>query len=152
MKKIVAITAALSVLIGAAFGQEYKSRLPYPAEQNRIAGVTKYIQDVYLQLTTPKVITAGPYFATNYNDGVLFPYAPAAAGTINIVLPNPTNNVGRKYEVSNAGQAACLFTNNGAGWKFWNLHGNVLDNGFAISSNKVGWVYSTGTNWAAYSK
>jgi hypothetical protein len=152
MKKLVAITAAMAVLVGAAFGQEYKSRLPTPTEQNRIAGVSKYIQDVYLQLTTPKVLMSGPYYATNYNDGVLFPYASSVATTIGVVLPNPTNNVGRKYEIVTAGQAISWVTNNNAGWKIWDLHGNVAGNGFAIASNKVAFVYSTGTNWAAYLK
>lgn len=148
MKKFLLITAGLAFLAGVTSGQEYKSRLPTPAEQNRIAGTTKYIQDTYLQLTTPKLVTSSPYFATNYNDGVLIVHG--AAGNYLITLPNPTNNVGRRYQISAVHPAKVLLTNNNAGWKFFNLATAGNDVGVFCETNKSAIVFSTGTNWAVH--
>lgn len=148
MKKFLLITAGLAFLAGVTSGQEYKSRQPYPSEQARIAGTTEYVQDTYLQLTTPKVVNSTPYFATNYNDGLLVFHGTSADYLV--VLPNPTNNVGRRYQISAVVPARCLLTNNNAGWKFFNMVTGGNDNGVAVASNKTTMVFSTGTNWAAF--
>lgn len=159
MKKLVAITAAMAVLIGAALGQEYKSRLPTPTEQNRIAGVTSYIQDELLRSKTIRALVVpmvlSNYVLNAYNDGVVFFIAGSNTVVGRATLPNPTNNLNRRYELTlGTNISSFVVTNNtGAnGFQFWNVLTTASTNSFTIPSNGVAYFYSTGTNWIGYTR
>jgi hypothetical protein len=154
MKKLVAITAAMAVLIGAALGQEYKSRLPTPTEQNRIAGVTSYIQDELLRSKTPRYFDATNisqfYYATNWYDGVIVARStPVTNWTTFVFLPNPTNNINRRFEIIAIGAVNPVLTNT-SGFGIVNANTGTSASNLAVNSNKIAVVYSTGTNWIGY--
>ena len=152
MKNLIAIAAGLCFLAGVASGQEYKSRLPYPAEQNRIAGVTSYIQDEYLRRTTPRWVTTSlSYDATNWYDGVILVRTNGDV-LVHVALPNPTNNTGRRYEVSTGLFPRAVLTNRQASGAtaFRSMDGETNNSWLFIPSNKTAVVYSTGTNWTGY--
>jgi hypothetical protein len=150
MKKFLLITAGLAFLAGVTSGQEYKSRQPTPTEQSRIAGVTKYIQDQYLQSTTPRfVVNSLSYDATNYYDGVIFLRTNTTV-LVHVALPNPTNNTGRRYEVFTGGACTAVLTNRQTSSLFRSAEGETNAAWLFIPSNKVAVVYSTGTNWTGY--
>lgn len=154
MKNLIAIAAGLCFLAGVASGQEYKSRLPYPAEQNRIAGVTSYIQDELLRSKTPRYFDATNisqlYYATNWYDGVIVARStPVTNWTTFIVLPNPTNNINRRFEIIAIGAINPVLTNT-SGFGIVNANTGVSASNLAVNSNKIAVVYSTGTNWIGY--
>jgi hypothetical protein len=153
MKKLIAILAGLGVIVGAAVAQEYKSRQPYPNELARVAGVTSYVQDEYLRRTTPRWVTTSlSYDATNWYDGVVFVRTNGNV-TVFVALPNPTNNVGRRYEVSTGLFPQVILTNKqqaASSTAFRIIDYETNGPSLLIPSNKVAVAYSTGTNWTVY--
>lgn len=155
MKKFLLITAGLAFLTGAATGQEYKSRQPTPTEQSRIAGITSYVQDELLRSKTPKfidMVTSSNYSATAYNDGLLFVRSYNTAALCRITLPNPTNNINRRFEIVPVKHASLSLTNGfGAnGFQIADINSFAWTNSLAVASNKTVFVFSTGTNWIGY--
>lgn len=156
MKKFLLITAGLAFLAGVTSGQEYKSRQPTPTEQSRIAGITSYVQDELLRSKTPKfidMVTSSNYLATAYNDGLLFVRSYNTAAVCVITLPNPTNNINRRFELVPVKTASLLLTNGsfGAnGFQIADINTVTWTNSLAVASNKTAFVFSTGTNWIGY--
>lgn len=154
MKKFLSIAAGLAFLAGAATGQEYKSRQPYPAEVARIAGITSYAQDELLRSKTPRYfqVTAinQSYYATNWYDGVLVVRSATATNwTVFVHLPNPTNNINRRFEVIAVSAINPVLTNT-SGFGIVNANTGTSASALAVNSNKTAIVFSTGTNWIGY--
>lgn len=154
MKKLLSIAAGIVFLAGVTSGQEYKSRLPTPTEQARIAGITSYVQDELLRSKTPRYfeVTAinQSYYATNWYDGVLAVRSSTATNwTVFVHLPNPTNNINRRFEVIAVNAINPVLTNT-SGFGIVNANSGTSASALAVNSNKTAIVYSTGTNWIGY--
>jgi len=152
MKSLLKIAGVLTLLVmgGAAFAQTYKSREPTPDERRRVAGVSQYVEDVFKRDHVPVWVNGGPLFynVTNSTDGLLFVVTNRTV-IVHIVLPNPTNNIGRKFEIIPVG-ACTLILSNLQGCTFTGLPGQTVATTWAVESNNVALVWSTGTNYAAY--
>jgi hypothetical protein len=141
------LAALLVSMCFSASAQEYKARAPKAIETRRVAGVQNYIQDEFTRRSTPVfVLNSLLYLSTNATDGMIFVRSNATV-LVHIGLPNPTNNTGRKYEVTTMGAATAVLTN-------WYVTGTFTSNnsmaevtGYFIASNKTAVAYSTGTNW-----
>jgi hypothetical protein len=145
--KPLACLVGLLCLTGIAFGQEYQSRQPYPDESRRVAGLKNYAQDEFTRANTPVwVVNSLLYLSTNSTDGVIFVKTNATV-LVHIGLPNPTNNLGRKYSVTTMGASTAVLTNHYVTGTFTEINTMAVANSLTIASNKTAIAYSTGTNY-----
>lgn len=146
MKKFYLAALLVSMCFNAS-AQEYKSRAPKAIETRRVAGVQNHIQDEFTRRSTPVfVLNSLLYLSTNTTDGVIFVRSNATV-LVHIGLPNPTNNTGRKYEVTTMGASTAILTNWYVTGTFTSNNGMATLSAYLIASNKTAVAYSTGTNW-----
>lgn len=159
MKHILSILAVLAMVV-SGYSQEYKSRLPQPQEQVRIAGLQYYPEDandgnwllyVIANSGTNIFLTVGD------TNNILVTQASAAAAQTNIlVFPNPTNSVGAMFNIIVAGTTTTILSNsvgaaNAIG--FNNMtnppqSGVTVPNVYQLRTNTAAKVFSpNGTNW-----
>jgi hypothetical protein len=122
---------------------------PTTTEEYRLKGVQNQLQAEFNRLSAPKIVLNSLlYLSTNNYDGIILVKTNATV-LVHIGLPNPTNNLGRKYEVTTMGASTAVLTN-------WYVTGSFTDmftltntaTSYFIESNKTATAYSTGTNWA----
>lgn len=143
MKKLIASIAALSAVVLAVLAADPRGRV----DTRLMAGQRNYSQDEFDRNTKPFVITPGVlYFnVTNQAHGIICGRSNATVA-VHIVLPNPTNNVGRKFVLIPLG--ACTITaSNAVVGTIRDAATDALATTFSVASNRVGVVYSTGTNY-----
>jgi hypothetical protein len=144
--KPLACLVGLLCLTGIAFGQEYKSRQPYPDESRRVAGLKNYAQDEFSRANTPLVLNVGLlYLSTNSTDGIII--VKTNDVLVHIGLPNPTNNIGRKFQVQTMSTARVVLTNWYAVSTFTSNATMAEHTSYWINSNKTVMAFSSGTNW-----
>lgn len=143
-----ALFIGLLFLAGIAIGQEYKSRQPTPDESRRgAAGLVHYAQDVITRDHTPVFVANSLlYLSTNATDGIIFVKTNATV-LVHIGLPNPTNNLGRKYEITTMGASTAVLTNWYVTGTFTEINTMAIASSLTIASNKTAIAYSTGTNY-----
>lgn len=146
MKKFSCLVALL-LLVGIASGQEYKSRLPKPAESRRIAGLTDYVQDgPRFNFTMYLPGAEEQYTLGETNNFVTFRSVGALTNVV-AVLPNPTNTDRRAYLLNANGNVTIKLTNT-VGVTY-----NTATNVTALSTwtsatNCSFWVFNNNrTNW-----
>ena len=141
MKKLLALCAAIAaVLIVIAADPPRGGRV-----DNRVlAGVKNNVQDEFYRETLPVFITTAypdPFKITNVWEGQYF------VNTNNTIsLPNPTNNLGRKFMFAAMGTNT-FFISNGLGGQLTIVSSNVVGILVGINSNRQAYAWSTGTNW-----
>jgi hypothetical protein len=144
--KSLACLVGLLCLTGIAFGQEYQSRQPYPDESRRVAGLKNYAQDEFSRANTPLVLNVGLlYLSTNSTDGIII--VKTNDVLVHIGLPNPTNNIGRKFQVQTMSTARVVLTNWYAVSTFTSNATMAEHTSYWINSNKTVMAFSSGTNW-----
>jgi hypothetical protein len=141
MKNLLCLCA---LLIGfSAFAADSRGRV----DTRVLSGVKNYVQDEFQRNTTPVfVVNSLLYISTNLTDGIIFVKTNATV-LVHIGLPNPTNNVGRKYEVTTMGASTAILTNWYTTSLFTSNNTMASQTAYFINSNKTALAYSTGTNW-----
>lgn len=148
MKTILAIIG-LAVCL-AADAQTYKSRPPTPQEQRKLAGITEYVQDVFYRDHIPTFITPGVlyYPVTNAYEGTIFAFTNLNT-SVHIALPNPTNNIGRKFTLNPLGACTLVLSNIVSG-TITSGETMAVATTYSVASNRTAVAYSTGTNYIAF--
>lgn len=149
MKNLLSILIAVLVLCGAVSRAD--------AAQGRVdtrvlRGVTVDLQDVYTRSHVPTFLTPGVlYFSiTNVGEGTLIPFTNLTTA-VHIALPNPTNNVGRKFTVAPMGACTVTLSNIVSG-TFTAGETRAVATTYTVASNRTAVVYSTGTNYIAFTQ
>lgn len=145
------LIAALLLVAGVttASAQSYINNpgQPTKTELTKLKGVQNYVQAEFTRDTTPVfVLNSLLYLSTNQTDGIIFVRTNATV-LVHVGLPNPTNNVGRKYEVTTQGASTAVLTNWYTSSLFTSNNTMGHHTSYFINSNKTALAYSTGTNW-----
>jgi hypothetical protein len=145
--KLLSIIGLLLASLTMTPAQEYKARQPTPAESRRVAGLKNYAQDEFTRANTPVwVVNSLLYLSTNSTDGVILVKTNATV-LVHIGLPDPTNNVGRKYQVTTMGASTAVLTNHYVTGTFTEVNTMAEATSLTIASNKTAIAWSTGTNY-----
>ena len=158
MKNFITIIALFALSVSGLFAQNYKTRQPTPDEQKRVAGVINYIQDEFYRNNTIVVIETNqaPVYtigASQVLHGVyaVAPTNAALSAAFTIALPNPTNNLNRKFTFMVPAGCHIVLSNNwgtGGALGFRDLTTYAVSNVvWLVTSNKTATCYSTGTNY-----
>jgi hypothetical protein len=134
------ILLALAVTVTAA---DPRGRV----DTRKLAGAVNYTQDEFDRQTKPVILTTGlfSYNITNDNEGLIFVAATNITGLVHIGLPNPTNNLNRRFHVIGTGPLSVVLTNTTFTGTFSsNL---VVHASYLVSSNRSILAFSTGTNY-----
>ena len=152
------LAALLVSMCFSASAQEYKARAPKAIETRRVAGVQNYIQDEFYRNNTIVVIETNqaPVYtigASQVLHGVyaVAPTNAALSAAFTIALPNPTNNLNRKFTFITPDGCHIVLSNN---WGTGSANGfrdlktfGVSNIVWLVTSNKITTCYSTGTNY-----
>ena len=149
MKKMILGLAMVAVAFGS-LAQEYKDRAPKASETRRIAGLANYAQDEFTRANTPRWTAGRLYYDTIATDGVIFANSNATV-LVHIGLPNPTNNIGRKFTITTVDACTAILSNSACVGTFSLLTNYTMVSTFTIASNRTTTAWSTGTNWAIVS-
>lgn len=113
-----------------------------------LEGQKNKTQDMFTRQTEPVFsVNSLLYIVTNKSDGVIFLKTNATVLQV-VGLPNPTNNIGRRFEITTLGAGTARLTNYTYAGTFFDML--TMSNsavGFFMESNKTAVVYSTGTNY-----
>lgn len=136
----------LTVIGLSAMAQEYRSRLPTAAEQRRVAGLKNFAQAEFERANRPYFIDGWLYQSlTNDYDGIVYVRSNATV-LVHVVLPNPTNNLYRTFEITTMDACTARLSNVVTG-TFTDALKLTNGNNYFVASNKTVVVRSTGTNW-----
>jgi hypothetical protein len=120
---------------------------PTQTEEYRLKGVQNQVQAEFNRLSAPKIVLNSLlYLSTNNYDGIILVKTNATV-LVHIGLPNPTNNLGRKYEITTMGASTAVLTNHYVTGTFTEINTMAEANSLTIASNKTAIAYSTGTNY-----
>jgi len=145
MKKLF-ITAGFAIgIILVAMAADPRGR----ADIRMLSGAKNFVQDEMDREKKPVFVLNSLYYnAINTSDGVILVRSNATV-IVHIGLPNPTNNVGRKYQITTMGASTAILSNSTAVGDFTEMTTMANSATYSIASNKTAIVYSTGTNWVA---
>ncbi len=144
MKKLLIAIGFAAGIVLVALAADPRGRV----DTRMLAGVQNFVQDE-MDRTRKPVIVAGLlyYSAVNPTDGVIFCRSNSTV-LVHVGLPNPTNNYGRRYEVSTLGACTAVLSNSTVVGDFTDMFTLTNASVYAVASNKTAVAYSTGTNWA----
>ena len=148
MKKITLIAVALLTACVAAFAQP----APVPsarADVRKLDRVRYNLGDEMERNNRPiTVLNSLYYYSSNQTDGVIFVRTNATV-LVHIALPNPTNNIARRYQIITMGASTAILSNGAVVGTFFDANSMTNGGWLFVASNKTAVVYSTGTNWTA---
>jgi hypothetical protein len=150
MKKTLMVMSGLLTLVALVVAQEFKSRLPTPPEQVRIAGLQHYPAEDNTAIWT--FIPAGG-ITTNLLPP-LYNYIIASNGVAATacILPNPTNSQGAVFNILSPERSSLVISNGSVGSFTINNSTSyfVHATGFLTKTNVLLKVINPyGTNWTA---
>lgn len=113
-----------------------------------LSGQVNFTADEFTRLVRPvNVLNALAYTVTNKSDGLILIRTNATVLVV-IGLPNPTNNIGRRFEVHTMGASTAILTNTTYAGSFTDMFTMTnAASGYGFASNKTAIAYSTGTNY-----
>lgn len=145
MKKLLIAIGLFAGLALAVLAADPRGRV----DTRFLAGVKNFVQDeVDRNIKPVQVVNSLAYTITNSTDGIIFVRTNATV-LVHIGLPNPTNNYGRKIEVTTMGASTAILTNVNQVGTITSNNSMATLTGYLIGSNKTAIAYSTGTNWIA---
>lgn len=139
--------ALLALSVSGLLAQGYKSRVPYPDEERKVAGVTDWIQDgPRFNFTLYLPGQDEQYTLRETNNVVVFRSVGALTNVV-VVLPNPTNSARRAYNLTAQGNVTIKLTNTVG--TTYNTSTNVTAlTTFTSATNSAFWIYNNNrTNW-----
>lgn len=110
-----------------------------------LAGQKNLVVEETYRLNEPVFLITGntyPHLITNTWEGQYF----VNTNNVTIGLPNPTNNLARKFTFMAMGTNQ-FYVSNGAGGQLTIVSSNVVGPLCLIASNRMAMTWSTGTNW-----
>lgn len=151
MKKLL-IAGLLAIPVVALLAQTYKSRVPYPDEERKVAGVTEFIQDGprygILRLTpNPEQIVTN-----SVTNSIVVMLGTGALTNAFLQMHNPTNQgryaltVVAKGNITVSLTTSNLFAANANGPGF-NTMTNIVVNPYVVPTNSSALVINNVTNW-----
>lgn len=150
--KNLATILSLALVAFAASGQNYKTRQPYPAEMQRIAGLSEYIQDgprYGIRYVTPnpeQIIT------NSFTNSIVIMESTGVLTNAFLQMGNPTNAGRYAIDVVARGNITVVLTTsnlvaaNSAGPGFSTMT-NVVATAYTMPTNSSARVICTGTNY-----
>ena len=140
MKRLILFAVAIIGMACGAFGQR--------ADIRNLDGVrNKLFFEMERDHNPVQVVNSLAYTITNNVDGIVLVRTNATVLVV-IGLPNPTNNLSRKFEVSTLGASTAILTNTTYAGSFTDMFTMTnAASGYFIASNKTAIAYSTGTNY-----
>jgi hypothetical protein len=145
MTKILTLLMLALVAFNAS-AQEYKNRVALPDEERKLAGLRYWIADNAPRFSVYQNYVGEGQNITANDTNYLFVFRSAGELTnCVLVLPNPTNNPHRLFEVINVDNVRVTVTNNPV--STFTGESNYTASVFIIQTNKSARFISTGTNW-----
>ncbi len=147
MKNFFTIVFLFVLSVSGLFSQQYKSRVQWPEEERKLAGVTDFIQDGPRFNFTLYLPGAEEQYTLRETNNVVVFRSVGALTNVVAVLPNPTNSLRRAYKLIANGNVTIKLTNTvGA---TYNTSTNVTAlSTFTSATNSAFWVHNNnGTNW-----
>ncbi len=147
MKFLFSLVLATICLV--SYGADTTTPKSTRVDTRTLSGQTLLTQGEFNRANVPVFLTPGvlSHTISNTYDGVIFGYTNLTA-TIYVFLPNPTNNVGRKFTFVPMGSCTMILTNTlNRAFDFTYAYGRTNSTGFTIASNVTAEVWSTGTNY-----
>ncbi len=152
MKKVFALSF---LLLAVYFGWTQSAtilrnpgRPPNPAEQKLLVGAYGVL-DAFHPSWNITVVTAATHTLNDTNAYVVV-RSPTVDAVNHIIFPDCTNFAGRFYRIIVAGPRNLAVLTNVNSQSFESFTNINTTAGFAVSSNQVVDVFSTGTNWFVF--
>lgn len=145
MNKFIA-TVIMVIVAVSAYSQEYKSRQPRPPEREKISGVDWYLKDGPRYQIFNKTTGEGENYTLQATNSYIILRSLAELTNTVIIFPNPTNNLGRVFDIVLVGNITATLTNNPVGT--FNSMTNVTASTVTLPTNSTARVVNNmGTNW-----
>lgn len=147
MKNFFTIVFLFVLSVSGLMAQTYKSRVAFPDEERKVAGVTDWIQDGPRYNFTMYLPGAEEQYTLRETNNVLAFRSVGALTNVVVVLPNPTNSARRAYKLIAQGNVTIKLTNTVG--TTYNTSTNVTAlSTFTSATNSAFWVYNNNrTNW-----
>lgn len=151
MKNFILSAVAFMVIAFTSAAQEYKSRVPFPNEINKIAGVDWWPSDGPIANVT-MFLASSNYDIVTLQDTNSFVWVVSQAPTnVYVILPNCTNHTRKVYDLVATERTTLILTNANQQTFVSNTNALVAQSIFTTRTNSIVHLYSSGTNWIVLS-